>query len=1105
MKLNCSARAKFLVLLFLLLSLAKGFTQQVHSPIPFIVSGDVIKEGIDLYDNEKYKEAIEKYLSVSRNDSNYAWLLHELSISYIADKQYEKAIAAARSGLTLHSRYDINYYEDIGTAYDEAGKPDSSVMAYRLGMEKFPHYFKYWFETGVTYGRAKNDTAAVRCLEQSARMNPFHAGTHLQLGNIAARNNKTAAAMLSYQTFLLIENNTQRALNVLIALEALVKGESKVNPDSVMNISPAGDNFDELDQLIRSKAAINDKYKTKAKLPYTDLIKQVQVLLEKLNFNPDDKGFWNQYYASFYSELWKRGYFVPFIYDIFTCMNNDIVKKRIKGSQPDISKMIAWAGEYLGNYRAMKPEIINGKEKIVSHFYYDGGALNAYGEYDEKTKFKKGAWIFFHPGGYKKSEGTYNESGIAEGTWRFYYPDGGIKTIETYDSGGELNGLYESYYANGQIQNKGTYLKGNLEGRLETFSASGAPSGKMEYAAGARSGPALFFHDNGVKQSDYSFDNNKVSGKVLSFFSSGHPEYETTYTDDKTSGMYRSFNNYNGKLKSEGMLKDGAAEGEWKWYFDSGKINKTLSYKGGRENGYYKEYYETGQVESEGNYVNGNSEGVFKFYSEEGVLTGEVEYSRGKIKKYSYYDRGGKTVQKGEERNGTIMLTVTNADGAKIKEGTMKDGAEEGIWTYYHSNGQIQRVTSYEKGKKQGAEKTYYKNGILWEQTSYEDDQEDGYSITYYSNGNIWEEGWMKQGMKQGTWISYNPAGSMSARKYYADNEYSGYQEYYNMLGKKDYEDYYEQQVLSAFIQYDTTGEPYEKINLPRGTGHFESHHLNGKVSHTCDFRFGYKAGDDKYFFTGGKLSSISSRTNSELNGPYQSYYPNGNISKKGFYTNGHEDSTYSSYDENGKLKYTSTYVDGDEQGECTSFYPNGSKRFTGNYRNDKRDGYFTYYGEDGLPRMRLRYSDGKIKAYSYMNKESKWIEDVPVLNETGNIKAYYPNGNISCDFSLKSGYYEGPYRMYHSSGKIESDEVFSSHEKEGPAKYYFPNGQIQSEENYFYDRKNGTFRTYNEKGILLKEETFIMDEQHGHSRYYDPATGKLVKTVQYTFGQAYE
>src|SRR5688572_30035013 len=95
MHLNPSSRVLFIPVLVLLFSFS-SFAQEKAKD-----SGELLSEGVRLYDEGKYKDALALFLKVPEGDTNYATMVYETTLAYLADSSYDKAIAMARHGLAL--------------------------------------------------------------------------------------------------------------------------------------------------------------------------------------------------------------------------------------------------------------------------------------------------------------------------------------------------------------------------------------------------------------------------------------------------------------------------------------------------------------------------------------------------------------------------------------------------------------------------------------------------------------------------------------------------------------------------------------------------------------------------------------------------------------------------------------------------------------------------------------------------------------------------------------------------------------------------------------------------------------------------------------------
>lgn len=86
----------------------------------------------------------------------------------------------------------------------------------------------------------------------------------------------------------------------------------------------------------------------------------------------------------------------------------------------------------------------------------------------------------------------------------------------------------------------------------------------------------------------------------------------------------------------------GGNEGLVKEYYKSGKLKLEGVFKNGRPEGPYKEYFENGQVRADSFFKNGIPEGLFRTYYENGQLRTERFYKNGaEVKKAKQYNPDG--------------------------------------------------------------------------------------------------------------------------------------------------------------------------------------------------------------------------------------------------------------------------------------------------------------------------------------------------------------------------------------------------------------------------------------------------------------------------------
>ena len=148
---------------------------------------------------------------------------------------------------------------------------------------------------------------------------------------------------------------------------------------------------------------------------------------------------------------------------------------------------------------------------------------------------------------------------------------------------------FKSYYDNGKLKVEGSFLDGKAIGVWKYY---------------------IYFNDEMYirKMSGEEYEKLKEEGKL-----------------DDIDGLIEEIKNE----LSLNQMKDGKREGEWRKYYDNGKLAYEGYFKDDNRDGYWKIYNEDGQLMMEGNFKNGVEEGLWKFYNEDGTLKEEKTYKDG--------------------------------------------------------------------------------------------------------------------------------------------------------------------------------------------------------------------------------------------------------------------------------------------------------------------------------------------------------------------------------------------------------------------------------------------------------------------------------------------
>ena len=111
--------------------------------------------------------------------------------------------------------------------------------------------------------------------------------------------------------------------------------------------------------------------------------------------------------------------------------------------------------------------------------------------------------------------------------------------------------------------------------------------------------------------------------------------------------------------------------------------------------------------------------------------------------------------------------------------------------------------------------------------------------------------------------------------------------------------------------------------------------------------------------------------------------------------------------------------------------------------------------------------------------------------------RAFYPDGSVLYEVSLKNGERHGLLRKYYKSGNLEMTSTWQNGLKHGIVKGYFDNGIIKAEEHFQHHKKNGICSYFDSSGVIIEKATYREGKKEGlYMGYYD--NGKLQIVTSY-------
>ncbi len=469
------------------------------------------------------------------------------------------------------------------------------------------------------------------------------------------------------------------------------------------------------------------------------------------------------------------------------------------------------------------------------------------------------------------------------------------------------------------------------------------------------------------------------------------------------------------------------------FYYDNGKISSEGTLRDGKPDGYWKTYYLNGKLKSEGNRKDFKLDGSWKFYNEEGTLVNEFNYKGGK-------KSGPKKIF--DPAEGYIMLSENYEND--IKQGNTIEFYKP--VTPNSKQGRIQKITPFKNGLEEGQGLEYSPDSLI-------------ITITQYKMGYVKTEERMNRkdvnGLKQGSWKEFYPNMAIKKEMNYWNDKLDGYAKEYTQNGNLKKATKYvngEEQKEVAEFQSPEIKTVYYKNGVIKNEGAY----VNGKAEgEHREYSEDGKLQVAKIYSKGNVLAQGMMDTAGNKNGLWKTFYANGNLRANGNYLNNKHVGDWIYYYDNGKIEQAGKYDNkGRAQGVWKWYYPCenpcngefGTLKKVENYKNNKLDGDFTEYNDSGKVINKGLYQDNE--------KEGTWVLKYNEYKETGNYVAGKRNGEWK--------------HYYLTNGKLRFIGSFVDDEPDGKQIFYYLNGNKKQEGKYAGGLKEGDWEYFDENGSLI-------------------------------------
>ncbi|MCK9155855.1 MAG: toxin-antitoxin system YwqK family antitoxin [Paludibacteraceae bacterium] len=185
--------------------------------------------------------------------------------------------------------------------------------------------------------------------------------------------------------------------------------------------------------------------------------------------------------------------------------------------------------------------------------------------------------------------------------------------------------------------------------------------------------------------------------------------------------------------------------------------------KKGRKQGAWSKTYDNGQLMYEGTFKNDQPVGEFKRYFDSGKLKLVQNYTNGNRSTVKIYDADGKTIS----MEGAYIGKLKDGEWKFYNEGKLslveiyEKGKKEGMAKTYNKNGKLLSETPYENDKINGVKKDYLEDGKLFSEVTYKKGLREGVYKLYEGNEKPVVVGLYKNDKREGNWVVYNDKGEI--------------------------------------------------------------------------------------------------------------------------------------------------------------------------------------------------------------------------------------------------------------------------------------------------------------------------------------------------------
>lgn len=1062
------------------MALSSAYSQKDYSYV--YQSDSIVKQGLTYHSNENYSAAVKEYDRIAKTDPKYLQAQYEKALTLLTAGKKDELLAHLEKFRDRMPEIPLMYII-YGSYLSDEKKYDESEKMFKEGEKFLGNSSTFYYNLGILYVRMEQRQKGIDALEKAISINPNYASAHYFVGLLALEDGQVSQGTIALMSYLILSPNGKFAENAILKMNEKY-GENFLSKPS-LKLSNSGDDFSELDEILRNQLALKKTYKLKSTIDDV-VIRQMQAVAEYASTHKSGNGFFETNYLPWIKSVYDKNLFEGFSYYSLLSMEEKLGKKLTSQKK----KLTAFYNAFINEefwqiYGKRKMDIFGQQKNAVVYLnngepYYMGEVINGK---------KEGKFKVVNSTGNATAEINYKNDEL-DGLQKYYDEKGNLIEEKSFVNG-KLEGVRKEYYTNKMIGLVENYKNDKLEGISTSYNVNGGKNCELSYTNGEANGTLICLYPNGTKKSELNYKNGKLDGISTYYNVVGDITSQYEFKDDERSG--KSLQYFDGKvMKSEGEYANGKGVGTHKSYHSNGAVESEMYFTAGKLNK-KTTYSANSKKYSDENYDSNEILELAAYYDEDGNKYFEEKHKNGEYKSGIQYGKQiAKPIEIAASKKKFIM---NNFDGKLLIDGMMDKGRNIGEWNYRYSSGEIRQKRNYTLGAQNGIATQYERDGSLTNIVNYKDNQLNGV-YEGYSYGKHRVTSNYIDDMREGPYQNFFPDGSLLSEGFSVNDQTSGmFLNYWRNQNISINQNFIEDE-LTAVEYFDSDGKSEAKLDFANLNGPIVVKLRGGTIIENRNYVNGKLQGKYTIVDKSGDLQAELNFVNDTKHGMNKFYAPSGKISYEGNYYAGNYHGQNKWYDLAGNLRMITDYVFGEETGKTVRYYHNKNKMWDYTEFNGLKDGEFNYYNPSGTVVLVINYKNNAPVSYKALAKDGKIGESVAIVNENVSIISKYPNDKTAIQLQLNNGEIDGKIAVYTSEGNVGFEGVYRKGLLHGDRTEYYANGKIYKKEIFKDGDYNGKSEYFKEDGKPWLVANYSLDQYHGDFLIF--TNGTLSKTKKY-------